>query len=199
MGDRRRPEPHRAAVAADVLVRVCASAGPDAGRGDERHRDGLLGHRRQGRRPADQRPARRARARADPHLHVPVSDGRPTRRLLRPDSGRRPGVVRGLARVHCGQVRSGGAIHGLRRTPAEPRRHRTFRGDHRSDPRGGGPVPTCCSAPTASSLPPGRFGSRDSCSSSTRCGSRSRHSPTSPRRWRGSRARQRSRWRPASG
>ncbi len=51
-GDRRRPEPHRVAVAADVLLGLRAAARPDAGRRDERHRDGVLGHRRQGRRQA---------------------------------------------------------------------------------------------------------------------------------------------------
>ncbi len=199
-GDRCRPESDRAAVAADVLERLLPATRPDAGRGDERDRDGLLGHRRQGRRQAGVRPARRAGPRTDPHLHVPVSRRRPTGRVHRSGAGGRAGGVRGGSWVHGRQVRSGWPVHRVRRAPAEPRGHRPVGGDHRRDPRRSRlEVPTCCSAPTASSPRQGRFASLDGWSRSIRCGSRNRPSPTSPRRWRGSHGRRRSPLRPASG
>ncbi len=81
-----------------------------------------------------------------------------------------------------------------------PGRHRPVGGDHGRDPRRGRDRgPTCCSGRTASSRLPGRSAWRSDWSSSIRCGSRSRRSPTSQRRWRGWHARRRSRSRPASG
>ena len=124
-------------MAPDVLLGLCAAARPDAGRGDERDRDGVLGHRRQGRRQADLRPARRAGPRTDQDLHLSVSRRRSARRLHRSDPGGRAGGVRGGARIHGGEVRPGGAVHRIRRAPAEPGRHRAVGGDHGCDPRGG--------------------------------------------------------------
>ena len=61
------------------------------------------------------------------------------------------------------------------------------------------PRPISCSAPMASSPPPARSASPSASSHTILCGSRNRPRPRCPRRWRGSRARPRSRSPPASG
>ena len=128
----------------------------------QRHRDGVLGHRRQGRRQARLRAARRARARAPARLHVPLPRaGRRDRRLPRSRPRRRAGRrVRGTG-LHGAQVRSGGALHDLRPAAAGARGARPLRALRPDGARGGRRrAATCCSAPTASSPRPARSGSR---------------------------------------
>ena len=88
---RRRPVQDRAPVADRLLERLHPAPGHLAGRRPERHRDGLLGHRRQGAGPAGLRAARRPGPREAALLHLPLSGGgRPDRRL--PRSGSRGGA-----------------------------------------------------------------------------------------------------------
>ena len=199
--DRRRPVPHRAALARRLRQGLLRPARHLAARRAQRHRDGVLGHRRQGRREAGLRAARRARPRAPARLHVPLprAGGR-DRRLPRPRPRRRAGRgVRGT-RLHGAQVRSGGPLHDVRPAAAGARGARPLRALHPNGARGGRTTAaTCCSGRTASSRRPARSGLRGASRRTTRSGSRSRRRPSCRRRWRGWRARPRSRSRPESG
>ena len=170
------------------------------------HRDGAVGHRRQGGRQAGLRAARRQGPRAAAQLHLPLPRRARLARLCRqprlfdPARRGRAGAEIRRAGVHRGEVRS-------RRPLLRPsiRASRASSGSRSAKPsarpcaRRSGRNATCCSARTASSPPRARSGSRGGSSPTSRCGSRSRRRPRCPRRWRASRAQCRSRSRPASG
>ncbi len=167
----------------------------------QRHRDGLLGHRRQGGGQARLRAARRPRPREAALLHLPLPErGRRDLRLRRPGARRDArGRIR-RAGLQRGQVRPGRALYGVRPAPAVARDARAQRALRPAAARGG-------RRPLRSPVRhawPADHGRRDPPRPPARalrpaCGSRSRRRPRCPRRWPRSRARPRSRSRPASG
>ena len=200
--DRRRPVPHRAALARRLRQGLLRPAGHLAARRAQRDRDGVLGHRRQGRRQAGLRAARRARPRAPARLHVPLPRaGRRDRRLPRsrasPASGPRStwhGASRRSSSIRRGTTR--------RSTPGS-RASRSSTAASGTSGRCGRRSETSCDLLfgthgqfTPVRRDPARQAPRGR---TTRSGSRSRRRPSCRRRWRGWRARPRSRSRPESG
>ena len=120
---RRRPVPHRGALARRLRPRLLGPARHLAARRAQRDRDGLLGHRRQGGRQARLRAARRAGARAPAQLHVPLprADGDATDVYTDPDLAAERAAEYAGARLHRGEVRPGRPVHDARPAAAEPR------------------------------------------------------------------------------
>ena len=176
---RRRPVPHRGALARRVRARLLRT-GPTSrwSACSARIEIAMLGHRRQGGRAARARPARRPRC-ASGCAPTPTCirrTGDATDVYIDPELGRRArrGVRR--ARLHRGQVRPCGRLRDARSAPAVGLRCSSAASATSRAVREavGDRAAICSSARTASSRRRARSGSRAGSSRSTRSGSRSR-------------------------
>ena len=196
----RDPFQHRGDLARGLRLGLLAAARHFAARRHERPGNGLLGHRRQGGRPAGLQPARRQGARAIAQLYLFVSRRRRGGRLL-PRRGALGAARRRVRRagIHGHQIRSRGRLLRLRPTPAHAGGPGAQRAPRASRARSGRPQGRSVVRDSWSVHDVGRDPPREAARAlSTRCGSRSRCRPRCPNRWRSSRVRPAFRSRPAS-
>ena len=187
--DRRRPVPRRAALARRLRPGLLRPARHLAARRAERHRDGVLGHRRQGRRAsrstscsagastsacAATRTSTASRAtRRDVYLDPDLAGRARRRSTWRAASPRSSSTRRATTR------RSTRASRGSRSSTARERYLRTMR------EAVGRPLRPAVRDARPVHRRPARSGSPGASRRSTRSGSRSRRRPSCRRRWRG--------------